>query len=331
MVKKLSVENVKGSLGRTAGDIKRFGRTTSAQLAGQVSDFKDSAVGSIENLTEKKPDEYEQVIAEYNGAFTLMSDKGVSLLMQRQRSTDLIQLIEDVVNSIANTPKSFTVALQEIRFHRASFLGAEQFALRDLEAARRSAFSSGAGFAAGAVVASVAPTAAMWAATTFGTASTGAAISTLSGAAASNAALAWLGGGALAAGGGGTAAGGTLLALSGPIGWTVVGATLLTSVALFAKKKFENNEAKQEALTSVKKNTAAVKRMEAQLEDLLRRTEVFREQLLESYGKALGFYKVDFRTMTPAQQSQLVAMVNNTKACAALLDRRIDPESNGDE
>jgi len=53
----------------------------------------------------------------------------------------------------------------------------------------------------------MAPTAAMWVATTFGTASTGTAISALSGAAAESAALAWLGGGTLAAGGGGMTAG----------------------------------------------------------------------------------------------------------------------------
>ena len=67
------------------------------------------------------------------------------------------------------------------------------------------------------------PTVAMAVATTFGTASTGTAISALSGAAAANAALAWLGSGALAAGGGGMAAGHALLALAGPVGWTVGG------------------------------------------------------------------------------------------------------------
>jgi hypothetical protein len=46
---------------------------------------------------------------------------------------------------------------------------------------------------------------------TLGTASTGTAIATLSGAAATNATLAWLGGGALAAGGGGMAAGAAVL------------------------------------------------------------------------------------------------------------------------
>ena len=73
------------------------------------------------------------------------------------------------------------------------------------------------------------PTVAMAVATTFGTASTGTAISALSGAAAANAALAWLGGGALAAGGGGMAAGHTLLALAGPVGWTVGGLAMAGS------------------------------------------------------------------------------------------------------
>lgn len=52
---------------------------------------------------------------------------------------------------------------------------------------------------------------AMWVATTWGTAGTGTAISSLSGAAASNAAMAWLGGGTVASGGGGMAAGAAVL------------------------------------------------------------------------------------------------------------------------
>lgn len=46
-----------------------------------------------------------------------------------------------------------------------------------------------------------------------------------------------------------------MLALAGPVGWTVAGATLLASIALFTKSKFENREAKDnylgDALASV--------------------------------------------------------------------------------
>lgn len=74
-----------------------------------------------------------------------------------------------------------------------------------------------AGIGAGMAVAALGPTAAMGVATTFGVASTGTAISALSGAAATNAALAWLGGGALAAGGGGMAAGSASLLSRDPL------------------------------------------------------------------------------------------------------------------
>lgn len=319
-----------GSLDKAVGGFGKFARNSSKQPIEQTSDLEDVAVGTGEKLTAKKPDPYEEAIAQYNGAFTAMNDKGLSLLRQRERSTDLIELVELLVNSIAHTPKTFETDFDEIDMHKTEFLEAEEFARKDLEAARKSAAGAGAGFTAGAAVASMAPTAALWVATTFGTASTGTAISTLSGAVATKAALAWLGGGAIAAGGGGTAAGGALLALAGPVGWSVAGATLLASIGLFTKNKFENRAAKQEALTAVKQNTALVKSMDAQIDDLLRRTASLRELLLQSYGEALGCFGADFRALSAPQQSQLAALVNNTKAGAALLGKRIEQDPEGE-
>ncbi|MBT2520150.1 hypothetical protein [Arthrobacter sp. ISL-28] len=318
MDEQFDVSNAKEGIGKTL-------RTASTQMIEQVGSVKEAARGTVEKLAVKALDPYVEVIAEYNGAFTAMNDKGLSLLRQRERSTDLIELVELLVNSIANTPKSFETVFGEISVNKAEFLDAEEFARKDLEAAQRSAVGAGAGFAAGTAVASVAPTAAMWVATTFGTASTGTAISTLSGAVASNAALAWLGGGALAAGGGGTAAGGALLALAGPIGWTVAGASLLASIALFAKKKFDNRAAKQVALTAVKRNTASVKGDDAQIDDLLRRTTTLRVELVKCYREALPCFGADFLSLSYSQQQKrLGALVNNTKSCAALLGRRIE-------
>lgn len=317
----------KEGLGKAADSTGKFARDKSEQLVERTGDLRDAAMETVEELTGKKPDPYVEAIAEYNGAFTQMNDKGSSLLRQRERSTDLIELVELLVNSIANTPKSFDADFEEVEYHKAHFVEATEFARKDLEAARQSAAGAGAGFAAGAAVASMAPTAAMWVATTFGAASTGTAISTLSGAAATNAALAWLGGGALAAGGGGTAAGSALLALAGPIGWTIAGATLLVSITLFARKKFQNRDEKQAAVTAVKQNTALVKGMDAQIDDILRRTTSIREQLMGSYGQALEFFRADFLALSAAQRSQLAALVNNTKACAALLSQRVEQDS----
>ncbi|WP_219814872.1 hypothetical protein [Rathayibacter sp. AY1G1] len=287
----------------------------------QAGDLREAAA---EKFGPRSLQSYEEVTAEYNRAFTAMSDDGLSLLRQRERSTDLIALVELVVNSIANTPKSFSRDFEQIELDRARFLDAEEIARADLVAARKSAAGAGAGVTAGAAIASVAPTAAMWVATTFGTASTGTAISTLSGAAASQAALAWLGGGAVAAGGGGTVAGGALLALAGPVGWSLAGAAVLTSVVLFTKKKFENRETKHEMLTAVMRNIAQVQAMDAQIDDLLQRTASTRELLLKVYGEALPLFGADFATLAPAQQSQLGALVNVAKASAALLSARVE-------
>ncbi|MCC3295569.1 hypothetical protein LJ756_13160 [Arthrobacter sp. zg-Y411] len=309
-------------LDRITESVRQASRIVSTHLVDQTSQTKKR----IEELNTRTPDAYDEAVAEYNSVFTAMSDKGMSLMRQRERSTDLITLVEMLVNSIANTPKSFRTDVDEILLRKKDFLQAEEFARKDLEAARRSAVGAGAGFTAGAAIASVAPTAAMWAATTFGTASTGTAISTLSGAAATNAALAWLGGGAIAAGGAGSAAGSALLALAGPIGWTIAGATLLTTVVVFSKKKFENRAAKDVALTAIKQNIALTKRSDIQIATALEETSSLRNRLVSLYAECLTFYRADFATLNEADQVRLATLVNNTKACAALLSRRIDPD-----
>ena len=85
--------------------------------------------------------------------------------------------------------------------------------------------------------------AALWIVSTFGTASTGVAISSLSGAAAANAALAALGGGAIAAGGGGMAAGAVVLGALGPIVAVSVGLIVIPVFShLSANKKIKEIE-----------------------------------------------------------------------------------------
>lgn len=307
------------SLGGVADNLRETGSNVISSVSDQASNLKQK----LEDRKDESPDPYDEAIAEYNAAFTAMSDKGMSLLLQRQRSTDLIDLVEILVNSIANTPKSYETDFEEVEVHKKHFLQSEDFAQKDLEAARKSAAGVGVGVTAGATVASIAPTAAMWVATTFGTASTGTAISTLSGAAASKAALAWLGGGALAAGGGGTAAGSALIALAGPIGWSIAGATLLTSVVLFSKQKSKNRQAKDEELSALKENTAQVKGIEAKLGVLLEQTSSLRVGLLKLYADSLAFYQADFLSLSEVQQSRLAALVNNTMSSASLLSKHV--------
>lgn len=320
-------EKLREGLTKTLDNVGQVTRDTSSKLLDQARSWKSAAEDSSDREGSSEADPYEQATVEYNAAYTSMTDKGLALLRQRERSADLLELAEHLINSIANTPKSFGTAFEAIVLNRAAFLEAEEFARMDLEAARESAIGAGAGVTAGAAVASLAPAAAMWAATTFGAASTGTAISTLSGAAATNAALAWLGGGALAAGGGGTAMGGALLALAGPIGWTVAGAALLTSIVLFTKKKFETREAKHKALLAVQQNIATVQALDAQIDELLERSTATRELLRTNFQQALGSFGADFLALPTTDQSRLAALVNTAQSCANLLGRRIVPET----
>lgn len=292
--------------------------------AGQVS---ENAQKTRDEITEKMTEldrMLEQEITTYNDAYTLMNDKGVQLFVERNRSVDTIDNVKALINSIANRPKTFDDEFAEIETNRQKFTNACDFADKELDAARKAAGGAGAAVAAGASVAFMAPTAAMWIATTFGTASTGAAISSLSGAAAANAALAWLGGGAVAAGGGGVAAGNALLAMAGPIGWTIAGATLLTSIVLFAKKRIKLNAEKNEEIEKVKKNTEAVKETDAKLADLLSNTTKARNGLNELFRTDIRLFGQDYGSLSDGDKMALGNLVNNTLALSAMLDKTIE-------
>lgn len=268
-------------------------------------------------------DTLRMAVDQYNDAYTILNDNGATLYRERTRAVDLILHIEDLVNSVANRPKAFDTEIAETKIQRESFADACEFAKAELEAAKKSALGAGAGTAAGAAIVSVAPTAAMWVATTFGTASTGTAISALSGAAATNAALAWLGGGALAAGGGGMAAGQALLVLAGPVGWGIAGVTVLSSVVLFRVNKLKLEKQKKEEIDAVKNNTSIARKAAAQVQELLDEVIALRENLSRQYNACLSEYGKDFLSIPNEQQFQLGALVNNTKALAASLGKSI--------
>lgn len=294
-------------------------KAAAEEVRSRASDTKES----IEDRINRLDVELETAIDAYNAAYTMMNDNGMSLYLQRIRSIDLIENVEHLINSIANHPKSFDKDLGEIRVHKEGFTHACEFAREELKAAEQSAGGAGAGIAAGAGVACLAPTAAMWIATTFGTASTGAAISTLSGAATTNAALAWLGGGALAAGGNGIAGGSALLAMAGPVGWGIAGATILTSILLFASKKGKLNKKKNEEIIKVKENTEAVKEAGARVGAIASQTISLRNELNEMYQKSLSMFDCDFLSLSEEQQMSFGTLVNNTKSLSALLETNI--------
>lgn len=185
-------------------------------------------------------------------------------------------------------------------------------------AVKKDAGSGAAGVGVGVAVAALGPSAAMGIATTFGVASTGTAISALSGAAATNAALAWLGGGALAAGGGGMAAGSAFLALAGPIGWSIAGAAILASgIAVFVAQ--QDRKRLEDIYTMIAKRDAktyalACTEISERIEKIMDEDKMLSDALIN-----LESFDLDYRRMDESQQYVLGTYVNLLSSATSLL------------
>lgn len=266
---------------------------------------------------------HERAVAKYNASFQKMERLGGRLYDKRCDCVTLIHEIEFLVNSIANRPKEFEKKISEIQAAREKFRETEAYATEAMEAAVKSGVSVAAGVAGGAAVASMAPSAAMWVATTFGTASTGTAISALHGAVATKAALAWLGGGALSAGGAGVAGGQALLALAGPIGWGITGVTTAASAIALGHK---NKQIADEAIAEAKKITIAgaeVNETVAKIQHLTDETVMLMDALKDMAQANRHLKGANYLELSEDEQYQLGTIVNNTLTLAELLNKTI--------
>ncbi|MBJ7289172.1 helix-turn-helix transcriptional regulator [Williamsia sp.] len=198
-----------------------------------------------------------------------------------------------------------------------------------------------AGGAGGAVAGAAAGGAAAYgtflAAVSFGTASTGVAVSSLSGVAATNAALALLGGGTLAAGGAGMAGGAAILAgvVAAPAALLAVGA--MVWVARRSKKQNQEradalNKA-QAQLDSTARGVDALAELIPDAAEILNYVATHGGHALKRWAREIGEPPFEWDTMTPEQQEQWERFVA-IAACqisAAALDAERILVAGGDE
>ena len=199
--------------------------------------------------------------------------------------------IQKLFDEIRNIPSEKKIECEKLKKIRLNWKQQAEKIESDYKAAAvKNAGAGAAGVSAGVAVAAMGPTAAMGIATTFGVASTGTAISTLSGAAATNAALAWLGGGALAAGGGGMAAG--VFVLAAPV--AILAATSV-GVASHLKNKQLRREKERLYKEALEKHDAIIKAMKADADadkerlDYLQSLNILLQQAIKDLRHDLGF------------------------------------------
>ena len=249
------------------------------------------------------------------------NDKALELFSVRKSAAKEIERIECYINTLANSPKEFARDIAKVKLEIKDFNRAVEIEEESASGNIKGAGAAVAGTVTGGLVASLGPTAAMAIATTFGTASTGAAISALSGAAATNAALAWLGGGALAAGGGGMAAGNAFLALAGPVGWGIAG-VLIIGGSTFAswKNKKAAEEAERVSIEIAEKISILLPKLK-EMQLLVENTKELKKSL--DLSLIVNTYPNDYDKFSDKQKKVLAALINNTKAMGQLINKRI--------
>lgn len=183
------------------------------------------------SLKEEYSEKLQIEIETYNGIQRALVESSENLYKERRRLVRQLDKAYRFINHLKHTPKEINLKVEQIKLNLQAFENLISYSEKQVNQVNlKYTLTTTTSLAAGAGIAAFAPSVAMGVATTFGTASTGTAISALYGAASTNAALAWLGGGTLATSGGGMLAGKALLALAGPIGWTIGGVGLIGGV-----------------------------------------------------------------------------------------------------
>lgn len=227
--------------------------------------------------------------------------------------------IHEAFNAIRNVPTEKRLRFEELKQIRLNWKQQAEKIERDYKVATvKNAGVGAAGTSLGVAVVTMGPTVAMGVATTFGVASTGTAISALSGAAATNAALAWLGGGALAAGGGGMAAGNAFLAMAGPVGWAIAGVALLTS-GFFLWKNHSDKQYLERVFTLIsKRDVTSYNLATVELDERITRI-IYESGQLHKANEEIRTYGLDYNSMSESQQYSLGTSLNMMHSSTQLL------------
>lgn len=269
---------------------------------------------------------HEQTKAKYNASYNNMCEACEKLYTIRNESVTIIKLVENVINSIAHTPKEFETQMGKAGQELKKFRETEEYAKEAYNASIKAGVNIVGGAAAGVGMASMAPTALMSIATTFGTASTGTAISALSGAAAQKAAVAWIGrtfAGFAVKEGAGMAVGEAFLALAGPVGWGITAAsTGISLISLTNKNKKLADEAVQEAKQLAKARESLDETTE-KINALHLKTDAIYNGINSQKDKIISLMNVDYLSLDDTDKYFLGTLVNNTLSLSVLLNETV--------
>ena len=298
--------------------------------AGKIANNTKEQIDAVDLFNSKLRQEavegYKESIRLYNDEADNLATKSTELYQVREKAVKVVKIIEERISKLANKPKEFETKLEEIDVEIQNFEDKQiaiSQSIKEAELASGSTAATASLSALGVTVATLGPTAAMGVATTFGVASTGTAISSLTGAAANSAALAWLGGGSVAAGGGGVAAGNAFLALVGPVGWGIAGVMLTASVGAGVVANRKNEEVAKEAIEGQKKVELLARQLKEKVIEVTELIELTEKQTEGIYLANLSLTGMDYSLFTEYEKYKAGNLVNSTLSLTAMINKEI--------
>ncbi len=270
---------------------------------------------------------HEEIVDDYNKSYQAMSNSCEKLYSSREKAVDIIQHVERVINTIANTPKEFDTKRSKIGKEMDKFRKTEEYAKEAYDASVKAGVDIAGGVTAGVGIAAMAPSALMGIATTFGTASTGTAISALSGAAAQKAAAAWIGRtfvGFAVKEGAGMAAGQAFLALAGPVGWGITAVTTGVSLARLSKKNQKIADDAVEEAKDISKAREALDETKIKIDSLKSKTNKLVKDLKGQKEEIEKYRNADYKSLSETEVLYLGTLVNNALSLGKLLNETIE-------
>lgn len=278
-------------------------------------------------LRAKAVEDYNNAVERYENVADDLAKSTQALYDLRKTAIVHVKYVEQHINQLANTPKEFAVELHKINTEVTTFENKEDEIKEAEKQAKAAEGGSGAGAtlsALGIAVATMGPTAAMGVATTFGVASTGTAISALSGAAANSAALAWLGGGALAAGGGGMSAGTAFLGLAGPVGWTIAGVAGAAAIGSGIYANHKNKETADKLLLERQNVEVLIRKFNVKNAEVAALTEATQTQIDGVQRANAAVTGADYSQFSHEEKMQAGLLVNMTLTLAQMINKELE-------
>lgn len=263
----------------------------------------------------------------YNASNEKMNNTCEKLYSKRKKSVEVVKMVENVINSIANTPKDYNTKMGKVHKELNLFKETIEYANKAYDDAVKAGVNIAGGVATGVGVAAFAPTALMSLATTFGTASTGTTISALSGAAAQKAAVAWIGrtfAGAAVKQGAGMAVGKVFLSLAGPVGWGISAISTGASLISFSDK---NRKLSDDIITEAKDIAKAKEELDETTErinELIIKTCKIYNDINKQRKKISSLAYVNYNILDCETKTFLGTLVNNTLSLSELINKNIE-------